>query len=137
MKKSQLNVILTAGAVTVLLFSGCVSGIVSTFQSTTTDSSRQKNIVTNNGARITCYVGGILHTRTISYEAGKYLNELFSALVQANANDPCGKGTQMLKVRFIELLANLGLVSPHLSVQDVCSLIEPPWLHSALSLRRS
>ena len=137
MKKSQINIILTAGVVTLLLLSGCVSGIVSTFQSTTSDISRQKNIVTNNDGRITCYVGGVLHTRTISYEEGMYLNELFSALVQANANDPCGKGTQMLKVRFIELLANLGLLSHDLSVQDVCSLIEPPWLHSALSLRKS
>ncbi|HWR27038.1 MAG TPA: hypothetical protein VN377_01235, partial [Candidatus Thermoplasmatota archaeon] len=137
MRKSQLHVILTAGVVVLLLFSGCASGKINTSQSTTPDTSRQKNTVTNDDARITCYVGGILHTRTISYESGMYLNELFSALVQANANDPCGKGTQMLKVRFIELLANLGLVSPHLSVQDVCSLIEPPWLHSALSLRRS
>jgi hypothetical protein len=66
MKKSQFNVILTAGVVTLLLFSGCVSGIVSTFQSTTTDTMRQKNTVTNNDGRITCYIGGIPQSRTIS-----------------------------------------------------------------------
>ena len=70
MKKSQINVILTAGVVTLLLFSGCVSGIVSTFQSTTTDTSRQKNTATNEDAIITCYAGGVPHSQTISYESG-------------------------------------------------------------------
>ncbi len=42
MKKSQINVFLAAGVVALLLLSGCVSGIVSTFQSTTTDTSATK-----------------------------------------------------------------------------------------------
>jgi len=60
MKKSQIKVFFTAGVAALFLLSGCVSGLVSTSQSTTIDTSQKKNIVTNDDAVITSYVGGII-----------------------------------------------------------------------------
>ncbi len=71
----------------------------------------------------------------ISYASGMCLKEIFSALVVANAHDPGAESTRLLKVRFIKLLADLGVLSKDLSVQEVCSLLEPPWVQSALSKR--
>ena len=119
MKKSQINIFLTAGVVTLLIFSGCVSGIVSTTQLTTTDASQQKNAVTTNDALITCYVGGIPHSQMISYESGTYLKELFSALASANAHDPCSAETQHLQQQILLYAEQQGLLPAGTSADTI------------------
>jgi hypothetical protein len=119
MKKSQLHVILTAGVTALLLFSSCVSGIVSTFQSTTTDTLRQKNTQTNENAVITCYVSGIPQSQTIPYESGTYLKELFSELVRANAHDPCSADTQRLQQQILGYAEQQGMLPAGMSADMV------------------
>jgi len=97
------------------LFSGCVSGIVSTFQSTKTETSQQKNNGTNDNAVITCYVNGIPHTQTISFESGLYLKELFSTLAIANAHDPCSAETQFLQQQILTYAEQHGLLPGEMS----------------------
>jgi len=97
------------------LLSGCVSGIVSTFQSTTTETFQQKNNGTNDDAVITCYVSGIPHTQMISYESGTYLKELFSALALANAHDPCSAETQFLQQQILTYAEQQGLLPAGMS----------------------
>lgn len=119
MKKSQINVFLTAGVVALFLLSGCVSGIVSSFQSTKTDTSQQKNIVANDDAIIICYVSGIPHTQMISYESGTYLKELFSALALENAHDPCSTETQQLQQKILQYAERQGLLPAGMSADMV------------------
>ena len=119
MKKSNTNSILAAGVVTLLLFSGCASGIVSTFQSTTTDTLRQKNTQTNEDAIITCYVSGIPHSQTISYESGTYLKELFSELAAANAHDPCSTETERLQQQILGYAEQQGMLPAGMSADMV------------------
>ncbi|HWR63814.1 MAG TPA: DUF2341 domain-containing protein [Candidatus Thermoplasmatota archaeon] len=119
MKKSQINVFLAAGAVTLFLLSSCASGIVSTFQSTTTDTSQQKNAVTNDNAVITCYVSGIPYTQTMSSESGLYFKELFSALALANAHDPCSTETKQLQKKILQYAEQQGLLPVGMSAEMV------------------
>ncbi len=128
-----MSTFLAAGVVVLLVSGGCFSGIINTSQSTMLGISEQRNIDTQDKVFITSYIGGIPRTQSLSYESCVHFQEVFSALVQANAENPCCESTRMLKVQFIELLADLGLVSSHLSVEDVVSMIEPPWVHSMLS----
>jgi hypothetical protein len=119
MKKFVMNIFLAAGVVTLLLFSGCASGIINTSQSTTTDISQQKNAVTNNDAVITCYVGGIPHSQMISYASGTYLKELFSALASANARDPCSAETQHLQQQILLYAEQQGLLPAGTSADTI------------------
>jgi hypothetical protein len=110
MRKSQINIFLVAGVVTLFLLSGCVSGIVSTSLSTIRNTSQEKNAVTNNDAIITSYVGGVPHSQTISYESGTYLKELFSALVSANAHDSFSAETQHIQQQILLYAEQQGLL---------------------------
>jgi len=124
MRTSQINIFFTAGVVALLLLSGFVSGIVSTSQSTTTDISQQKNAVKNNDAVITCYVGGIPLSQAISYESGTYLKQLFSALVSANAHDPCSAETQHLQQQILRYAEQQGLLPAGMSADKVLSQLD-------------
>jgi len=119
MKKFHINVVLTAGVIAILLLNGCVSGIVSISQSTTTNASQQKDTVTSDDAVITCYVGGIPHSQTISYESGTYLKELFSALAYANAYDPCSAETQQLQQQILLYAEQQGLLPAGMSANKI------------------
>ncbi len=111
------------------------SGVVGFIQTTRKDSSTKKNSSINNEVIVSCAAGGIPIKKQISLESCQQLQQLFSVLIEANAHNTCSENTRMLKVRFIEMLADLGLIAHDLTVEKVCSLIEPPWLHSALSKR--
>jgi hypothetical protein len=137
MKKSYKTIVLTIGVVMLFFLSSMDSGAAGFVQKVRQDLSTKKNLSTNSEVIVSCTAGGIPIKKRISLESCQHLQQLFSALVQANADNPCGKGTRMLKLQFIELLADLGLLSQGLSAEDVCSLIEPTWLHSAESLQRS
>lgn len=137
MENKNLNMFLAVGVVLLFLLSSIGSGVGGSIQTAQQDSSSRNDLSTNNGVIASCVIGGIQIKKQISVESCQCLRQLFSALVEANANDPCGEGTRMLKVRFIELLAGLGLVSHGFSVNDVCSLIEPPWSRDALSQQRA
>ncbi len=115
MRTSQINIFFTAGVVALLLLSGCVSGIISTSQSTMIDSSQQKKIGTYDDAIITCSIGGIPHSQTISYESGIYLKELFSELVTANAQDPSSSETQHLQQQILQYADQQGLLPAGIS----------------------
>lgn len=119
------------------LLSSIGSGVAGFISTGKQGSQTKQNFSKTNEVIVSCSAGGILIQKRLSPESCQDLQQLFSTLVEANAKDPCGKGTQMLKARFIESLAGLGLLPHGLSVQDVCSLIEPPWLHSALLRRGS
>jgi hypothetical protein len=110
MKKSQINLIFTAGVVTLFLLSSCVSGIVNTSRSAITGTSHQENSDANEDAVITCYVAGAPHSQTISYESGVYLKELFSALALANAHDPSSAETQRLQQQILIYAEQQGLL---------------------------
>ena len=101
MKKYHINIFLIASVIALLVLSGGVSGVVNTFQSTTSDFSQQENIVTENAAIITCYLGGIPHSQVISSESGMYLKELFYALATANACDPHSDKTLQLQQQIL------------------------------------
>lgn len=137
MEKKRVNIFLAFGVVMLFLMSSMDSGIGGFIQTKRQDSSVKKSLSTNNGVIASCVIGGVPMKKRISVESCRCLQQLFSALVEANAHDPCGEGTRLLKVRFIELLADSGLVSHDLSVKDLCSLIEPPWSRDALAQRRA
>jgi hypothetical protein len=124
MKKSQIKVFFTAGVTTLFLLSGCASGIINTSQSTTTDSTQQKNTRTNNDALITCSVGGIPHSQTMSYESGVYLKDLFSELVTTNAQDPCSAETQQLQKQILLFAEQQGLLPMGMSADMVLAQLE-------------
>ena len=119
MKKSQKNIFLTAGVINLLLLSGCLSGIISTCQSTTTDIFQQNNTLKNDDGAITCYVGGIPQTQVISYESGAYLKELFSELAKANARDPCSAETQQLQQQILQYAEQQGLLPAGMSADSI------------------
>jgi hypothetical protein len=119
MKKSHMNIFLTAGAATLLLLSGCASGILSTSRLTATNVSLQENTGTNDNAIITTYVGGIPHSQMISYASGVYLKELFSKLAAANAHDPCSAETQQLQRQILIFAEEQGLLPPGMSADMV------------------
>jgi hypothetical protein len=124
MKKSQINVILAAGVVALLLFSGCAIGKINSSQSTTTYSTQQKNTQTNNDAVITCSVGGIPASQTISYESGIYLKELFSELVTANAQDPSSVETQHLQQKILQYAEQQALLPAGISADMILTQFE-------------
>lgn len=119
MRKSHINGFLVFGVVALFLLCGCVSGIGSTSLSTTSNTSLQKNAVTNDDAIITCYVGGVPHSQAISYESGAYLKELFSALVSANAHDPCSAETQHLQQQILLYAEQQGLLPAGMSADPI------------------
>ncbi len=108
------------------------SGAISGSQLKIEDDFGGKNVYQTQDVGITCYVNGVSHSRSISYESGLSFRKLFSAVIEANAVDPCGDITRMLKVRFIEMLGDLGLIPQDFSVESVCSLIDPPWSRSGI-----
>ncbi|MCX6662403.1 MAG: DUF2341 domain-containing protein [Euryarchaeota archaeon] len=124
MRTSQINIFFTAGVVALLLLSGCVSGIISTSQSTMIDSSQQKKIGSYDDAIITCSIGGIPYTQTISYESGTYLKELFSDLVKANAYDPCSAETQQLQQHILLYAEQQDLLPKGMSADMVLDQLE-------------
>ena len=126
MKTSHINVVLIAGVVALLLLSGCVSGFASTSQSTTTEASLQKNTVINDDAVITCYVGGIPHSQTISYESGTYLKELFSTLAKANAHNPCSVETLHLQQQILLYAEQQGLLPEDMSANMILTQLDQP-----------
>jgi hypothetical protein len=132
MKKSQMKFFLTAGVIMLFLISSISSEVTGFKQTTRPESPIKKNTPTNNEVMISCITGGIPTKKQISLESCQQLQQLFSTLIEANAHNPCSENTRMLKVRFIEMLADLGLITHDLSVEKVCSLIEPPWSHSTL-----
>jgi hypothetical protein len=78
-------------------------------------TSQQKNNGTNDNSVITCYVNGIPHTQTISFESGLYLKELFSTLAIANAHDPCSAETQFLQQQILTYAEQHGLLPGEMS----------------------
>jgi len=124
MKKSQINIFLTTGVVALLLLSGCVSGILNTSRSTTTNPTQQKNTHTNDDAIITCSVGGIPRSQTISYKSGTYLKELFSTLTIANAHDPCSTETQQLQRQILLFAEQQGLLPAGMTADMVIMQLE-------------
>ncbi len=114
-----MNIFLTAGAATLLLLSGCASGILSTSRLTATNVSLQENTGTNDNAIITTYVGGVPHSQMISYASGVYLKELFSKLATANAHDPCSAETQQLQRQILIFAEEQGLLPPGMSADMV------------------
>lgn len=125
MRKTQINIILTAGVASLLLLGSGVPSIGSTSQSIPTDTTtRQKNTVTNQDAVITCYTGGIPHTQTISYESGTYLKELFSALVKANADDPCSAEAHQLQQQILKYAEEQGLLPAGMSANRILTQLD-------------
>jgi len=119
MKKSHMNIFLTVGAVTLLLLSGCASGILSTSRSTETNVSLQENTDTNDNAIITTYISGIPHSQMISYESGVHLKELFSELAVANAHDPYSAETKQLQKQILVFTEEQGLLPRGMSADMV------------------
>ncbi len=111
----------------VLLSGNITSGVIGASHSALRGNFGRKNVYQTQDIGITCYVNGVSRSRSISYESGLSFWKLFSAVIEANAVDPCGDITRMLKVRFIEMLGDLGLTPHGFSVERICSLIEPPW----------
>ena len=135
MKKFHMNIFLTVGVVMLFLVSSIGSEVAGFIQTARQDSAIKKNNSTNNEVMVSCIAGGIPTKKQISFESCQCLQQLFSALIEANAHNPCGENTRVQKVRFIEMLADLGLIAHDISVEEICSLIEPPWSHDVLSRR--
>ena len=133
MEKKQIHIVLTVAVVLLFFLSNIESGAAGVIQIGRQDSSTNKNLPTHSEVIVSCAAGGIPITKRISLESSHHLQQVFSELVAANAYDPCGERTQMLKIRFIELLIDLGLIAHGLSIEEICSLIEPPWSSSVLS----
>ena len=110
MKKYQINILFTAAVVALLLLSSCVSGILSTAHPNTTDAPQQNKNVTQDKAIITCYAGGIPRSQMINPESATQLKELFTALVNANARDPCSAETLQLQHQILLCAEHLGLL---------------------------
>ncbi len=91
---------------------------------------------TTDEVLVRCAAGGLPITKRISCESCENLKQVFSDLIEANARNPCSEHTRTLKHRFIELLSDLGLLAHNVPIEDVCSLIEPPWVQSAVSKRK-
>jgi hypothetical protein len=135
MKKKYLTIVFTVGVVMLFFLISIDSGVTRFTPTRSNDVSTKKNLSTAHEVVVRCTAGGIPIQKRISLESCQELQQLFSMLVEANARDPCSKNTQMLKVRFITRLADLGLLPRDRSVEEVCSYIEPPWVHSAVSKR--
>jgi len=81
--------------------------------------------------------GDIPIIKQISRESCQNLQQIFSELIKVNAQNPGSEQTRNMKVRFLEMLANLGLLPLNRSAQDLLSIIEPPWLNTVASKRTS
>ncbi len=94
--------IFTAGVVVLFLLSSCVSGARNvSIKDETSVTTFQEDISVNRDAVITCYVDGQPYSRTLSYDSGVYLKELFTELAFANAHDPYSLKTQDLQQRIL------------------------------------
>jgi len=114
-----MNIFLTTGAVTLLLLSGCASGILSMSQSTATNISSPENTGTNDNAIITTYISGVPHSQMISYESGTHLKELFSKLAAANAHDPYSAETKQLQRQILVFAEEQGLLPQGMSADKI------------------
>jgi hypothetical protein len=135
MKKSYTNRVFTAGVVFLFLLSAVSSGVVGVQSIPRPHASTDTNVSAQDEVVVSCVVGNKLVTKQIAGESWNNVQGLFSAVVEANAKDPCGLGTRVLKERFIQALYDLGLISRVLSVEKVCALIEPPWGQGMVSLQ--
>ncbi|HIH28959.1 MAG TPA: hypothetical protein HA260_04050, partial [Thermoplasmata archaeon] len=110
MKKYHINVIFSAGVVVLFLLSSCAAGIISTTQSTIPDNSNQEDIGVTQNALVTCYVGGMPRSQSLSYESVVHLKELFSELAAANAHSPYSAKTQDLQQQILSFAEDNGLL---------------------------
>ncbi|HIH00368.1 MAG TPA: hypothetical protein HA258_07265, partial [Thermoplasmata archaeon] len=110
MKKYHINVIFSAGVVVLFLLSSCAAGIISTTQSTIPDNSNQEDIGVTQNALVTCYVGGMPRSQSLSYESGVHLKELFTELAAANAHSPYSAKTQDLQQQILLYAEQQGLL---------------------------
>ncbi|MFA5101798.1 MAG: hypothetical protein WC525_01470, partial [Candidatus Thermoplasmatota archaeon] len=98
MKKSQKNLIMTVGVIIIFLMSCGISSISGTITSTNIETLNQHLMQTKKeDAVITCYVGGVPHTRVLPAVTGVSLQNLFNTLVEASARDPDSRETQELQ----------------------------------------
>ena len=137
MKQFHIRFFLTACVVVLFLLSGLGSAVVGIKQASRQDLSSKINLSTRNAAMVCCVAGGTSTQKLMSNEACESLQQVFSAVVEANAIDPCSEKTRMLKTRFIEALLDLGLLPQKCSVETIHSLLEPPWQNTDRSPRWS
>ncbi len=131
MKQNRIYVLSIVCVLLLFLLSSLSPGVLGVIQTPHQDSSIKDTV------KVRCVVGGRPIQKQLSIDSCRRLQQLFSTVIEANAVDPCGQGTRTLKVQFIELLADLGLLAHTCSVEEICSLIEPPWLKSGVSSRWS
>ncbi len=135
MEKKQIKIFLTACIVMLFLLSSIGTGVAGFSQTPQQGSDTQTNSSTKNEVMVSCVADGRPIKKQISVESCQRLQQLFSTVVEANAVDSCGENTMVLKTRFIEMLADLGLLTRSSSVEEIISLIEPHWSHTAISHR--
>ena len=115
MKKSHMNRSIAVGITALLFFSSCVSGVITSFQSTLTDTIEQQNHEAHTSASITCYVNGVPQSQRISYESAFFLKDLFSQLAVANAHDSFSSETQFLQQQILTFAEQQNLLPDGLS----------------------
>lgn len=102
MKKPKNEFISTVFVVTILILSANMS-IISGDSTSTTVNPLEEPVKQSkkDDAVVTCFIGGIPQTRTMSAESGIFLQELLTELAEIHAKDPTSIRTQELQQQIL------------------------------------
>jgi hypothetical protein len=125
MKKYKKTFLMTAGVIFIFIFSSTVPSISGTTTSTHDALSEQHaNHIEQTEAVITCYIGGVPHTKVIPAESGLHLQELFNTLVTANAQNPNSLETQKLREQILLFAEKNELLPTGITAQKIQTYLQ-------------
>ena len=113
------KILFSSTVLAILLLSSSVPGH-SLPQSTSPSSTTNQN----ERATITCYLGGVPQTTTVSVQSAQHLQELFNELARANAQDPQSGETRQLQDQILAYAEEQSLLPAGMTADQVYNQLQ-------------